>query len=63
MREYVIMTDNTADLPYSYYKEHGVEYTYLTYQMEGETYGKDNELDVKDFTVVCERDLCPQLLR
>lgn len=49
MREYVIMTDNTADLPYSYYKEHGVEYTYLTYQMEGETYGKDNELDVKDF--------------
>lgn len=49
MREYAIMTDNTADLPYSYYKEHGVEYMYLTYQMEGETYGKDNELEVKDF--------------
>ena len=26
MADYVIVTDNTADLPYSYYKEHGMEY-------------------------------------
>ena len=32
MENYVITTDNTADLPYSYYKEHQVEYMYLTYQ-------------------------------
>ena len=49
MREYVITTDNTADLPYSYYKQHNIEYMYLTYQMEGETYGKKNELEYKDF--------------
>ena len=49
MREYVITTDNTADLPYSYYKQHDIEYMYLTYQMEGETYGKQNELEYKYF--------------
>lgn len=32
MENYVITTDNTADLPYSYYKEHQVEYMYLTYR-------------------------------
>lgn len=49
MREYVITTDNTADLPYSYYKQHNIEYMYLTYQMEGETYGKQDEMEFKDF--------------
>ena len=49
MENYVITTDNTADLPYSYYKEHQVEYMYLTYQLEGVTYNKENELDVKEF--------------
>ena len=49
MREYVITTDNTADLPYSYYKQHDIEYMYLTYQMEGETYGKQDEVEFKDF--------------
>ena len=47
MENYVITTDNTADLPYSYYKEHQVEYMYLTYQLEGVTYNKETELDVK----------------
>ena len=49
MENYVITTDNTADLPYSYYKEHQVEYMYLTSQLEGVTYNKENELDVKEF--------------
>ena len=49
MREYVITTDNTADLPYSYYKQHDIEYMYLTYQMECETYGKQDEMECKDF--------------
>lgn len=49
MEKYVITTDNTADLPYSYYKEHQVEYMYLTYQLDGITYNKENELDFKDF--------------
>lgn len=49
MCDYVITTDNTADLPYSYYKEHGIEYMYLTYQMEGEVYNKEHELEFGDF--------------
>lgn len=49
MCDYVITTDNTADLPYSYYKEHGIEYMYLTYQLEGEVYNKEHELEFGDF--------------
>src|SRR5574344_2599048 len=49
MADYVIATDNTADLPYSYYKEHGIEYTYLTYMMDGQSYGKNHELEFPDF--------------
>lgn len=49
MSEYKITTDNTADLPYSYYGEHDIEYMYLTYQLEGKTYGKGQELDFKEF--------------
>ena len=49
MEKYVITTENTADLPYSYYKEHQVEYMYLTYQLDGITYNKENELDFKKF--------------
>lgn len=49
MREFVITTDNTADLPYSYYEDHGMEYMYLTYQMDGENYGKGHELGAKEF--------------
>lgn len=49
MEKYKITTDNTADLPYTYYKEHDIEYMYLTYQLEGTTYGKENELEFKEF--------------
>lgn len=49
MNKYKITTDNTADLPYSYYQEHDVEYMYLTYQLEGKNYGKNNELNCKEF--------------
>ena len=35
MEKYKITTDNTADLPYTYYKEHDMEYMYLTYQLVG----------------------------
>ena len=41
MEKYVITTENTADLPHSYYKEHQVEYMYLTYQLDGITYNKE----------------------
>lgn len=49
MNEYIIITDNTADLPYSYYKENDMDYGYLTYQLDGKTYGKYDELNSKEF--------------
>ncbi|HIR93543.1 MAG TPA: DegV family protein [Candidatus Egerieimonas intestinavium] len=49
MKDFVITTDNTADLPYSYYKENGLEYMYLTYNLDGQVYGKENELPSKEF--------------
>lgn len=49
MREYMITTDNTSDLPKSYFEEHDIEYMSLTCTVEGKTYGKENELHYKDF--------------
>lgn len=59
MRDYVITTDNTADLPYSYYKENGVEYMYLTYQLEGKIYGKGNELPFEEFYATMRKGSMP----
>ncbi len=49
MREYVITTDNNSDLPESYYAEHNVGCTYLSYTMDGENYHHDNFLPVEEF--------------
>lgn len=44
-----IVTDTTADLPESYLKEHDIECLFLPYMMEGTTYLKENDMDVKEF--------------
>lgn len=49
MREYVITTDNNSDLPESYYKEHGVGCTYLSYSMNGVNYTHDTFLPEHEF--------------
>lgn len=49
MNNYKITTDNTADLPYTYYQEYDVEFLYLPYQMEGSEYDKTHELEFGDF--------------
>ena len=49
MRDYVITTDNNSDLPESYYTEHGVGCTYLSYTMDGQHYSHENFLPVKEF--------------
>ena len=38
MKKYVITTDNNADLPESYYREHGVGCMYLSYTIDGVHY-------------------------
>lgn len=44
-----LVTDNTADLPQEYLKEHHVDYMVLSYIVDGVSYGKKKELDWKEF--------------
>ena len=38
MNDYMITTDNNADLPEDFYKNHEVGCTYLSYTLEGKEY-------------------------
>ena len=49
MNPYVIMTDTTADLPESYIQEHQLAILSLSYTIEGNTYDRENPLDVREF--------------
>lgn len=44
-----LVTDNMADLPREYLKEHNVDFLTLSYILDGEEYGKERELDYRDF--------------
>ena len=46
MKKYVITTDNNADLPESYYREHGVGCMYLSYTIDGVHYTHENFMRV-----------------
>lgn len=46
---YKITTDNTADMPYTFYKENDVDFLFLPYTLEGKQYRRKNELPVKEF--------------
>ena len=37
MRDYIITTDNTTDLPEEYIQKHGLGMLSLTYMIDGET--------------------------
>ena len=49
MKDYVITTDNCADLPESYMEENGIGCTYLSYTMDGKVYHYPDFLPEKDF--------------
>lgn len=49
MDQFKIVTDSTADLPESYLREHGVACMAISYIVDGVAYGKDKELDWKEF--------------
>lgn len=44
-----IITDSTADLPAEYLQEHQIGCMPISYILDGVTYGKDRELDWKEF--------------
>lgn len=49
MREYVVTTENTCDMPYEYYAEQGVEYLYLPCTLDGMVYNKEHDVEPKEF--------------
>ena len=48
-RPFIISTDNTADFPDEFVKENNITLHYLHYIVDGETYGDDKNLEIKDF--------------
>lgn len=49
MRDFIITTDNTADLPDAYLKENNLKIMSLSYILEGNTYTEENPLPVGEF--------------
>lgn len=49
MDSFKIITNTTADLPMQYIEEHQLGLIYFNYMMDGNSYGKDKELDWKEF--------------
>lgn len=49
MSDFKIITNTTADLPAEYIEEHHLGVMVFNYTIKGETYGKDHELDWKEF--------------
>lgn len=49
MRNFVITTDTTSDLPKDYINKHNITVLPLTYVLEGITYTQDNGLEFKEF--------------
>ena len=49
MSEYVIMTDNTVDMPLSWFQENQVDYLCLSCNMDGEYMIRNMSLTIKNF--------------
>lgn len=49
MRDFVIITETTADLPASYIEENGLIIAPLYYQIEDTVYGEEKHMELKEF--------------
>lgn len=49
MRDYIIVTNTTADLPEDYVEKMGLGLIYFSYTMDGTVYGEGKSLPIKDF--------------
>ncbi|MGL5259840.1 MAG: DegV family protein, partial [Lachnospiraceae bacterium] len=49
MKDFLILTDSTADLPKDYAKEHNVKIASIPYSIDGQSYGKNKELNAEKF--------------
>ncbi|MCQ2495483.1 MAG: DegV family protein [Lachnospiraceae bacterium] len=56
MKNFIITTDSTCDLPESYYTEHNVPVLQLQYTVNGEEYGDDRQMDVHEVYEAMRKD-------
>ena len=49
MRDFVIITETTADLPASYIEENGLVIAPLYYQIDETVYGEEKHMELKEF--------------
>jgi len=49
MRDFVITTDNTCDLPKEYVNKHNLKLIPLYYSFDGKIFGEDNDMEPKEF--------------
>jgi DegV family protein with EDD domain len=59
MREYIISTDSTADLPKDYIDQHNIFIHPLYYNLDGEVYGDDKLLTPEEFYAKMRTGLMP----
>ena len=59
MQKFIITTENTADLPASYYVENEIEYMYLPCTMNGKVYDKENALSDEEFYKIMREGAMP----
>lgn len=59
MENYKIITNTTADLPSAYIEENNLGLVCFNYIMDGESYGKDKELDWKEFYAMMREGKMP----
>ena len=60
---FMITTDTCCDLPKSYIEDNGLDTVTLYYNMKGVVYGKEIELEVKEFYDMMRGGRCRRLWR
>lgn len=60
MRDYIISTDSTADLPADFIRENNITIHPLYYTVEGVQYGGQNDMDMSEFYKLMREGVMPQ---
>lgn len=62
MKQFIITTDNTCDLPDEYLKQHNVSQVSIYYNLNGTIYGDDLTLEPKEFYDIMRKGAIPSTM-
>jgi DegV family protein with EDD domain len=62
MKQFIITTDTTCDLPDEYLKQHNVGLVSIYYNLNGTIYGDDNTLEPKEFYDIMRKGAMPSTM-